>query len=198
MAAAMCQALPSFYSDYNSKSLFIFVSNEFYEKYIVAQEFCVSTHSFFCSLEKCKFHIILIGTSLSQNLQRFDKYQNINQKIDCLYILYKHRFFSSSVTSSGEGFNQLSCRVQQNLRWKGAEKTPNVSRKRLVRKKFKKHYLSSNQKLATTQTLGSAFLDRFRKIQISKYESDLFKIIDGFIDGYGSVNSERVNFSINF
>ena len=37
MAAAMCQALPSFYSDYNNKSLYISVSNEFYEKYIVIQ-----------------------------------------------------------------------------------------------------------------------------------------------------------------
>ena len=79
---------------------------------------------------------------------------------------------------------------------KGAEKTPSVSRKRLVRKKFKKHYLSSNQKLASTQTLGSAFLDRIRKVQNSKYEHDLLKIIDCFIDGYGFVNSDHVNFSI--
>ena len=73
-----------------------------------------------------------------------------------------------------------------------------MSRKRLVRKKFKKHYLGSNQKLESTQTLGSAFLDRTRKFQNSKYESDWFKMIDCFIDGYGSVNSERVSFSINF
>ena len=65
-----------------------------------------------------------------------------------------------------------------------------------VRKKFKKHYLSSNQKLASTQTLGSAFLDRIRKVQNSKYEHDLLKIIDCFIDGYGFVNSDHVNFSI--
>ena len=48
MANAMCQVLPSFYSDYNSKSLFIFVSIEFYEKYIVTQDYCVSTHD--CSV----------------------------------------------------------------------------------------------------------------------------------------------------
>ena len=42
---------------------------------------------------------------------------------------------------------------------------PIVSRKRLIRKKFKKHYLSSGQKLACTQTLGSTFLDRIRKVQ---------------------------------
>ena len=142
--------------------------------------------------------MILIGTSLSQILQRLDKYQYIYQEIDCLYTLYKHRFFSSIVISSGEVFNHLSFGVQHNLRWKGAEKTPSVSRKRLVRKKFKKHYLSSNQKFASTQTLGSAFLERIRKKRNSKYESDLFKIIDCFIDGYGSVNSERVIFLINF
>ena len=44
MAAAMCQALPSFYSGYNNKSLFICVSNEIYEKYIETQKYCVSTH----------------------------------------------------------------------------------------------------------------------------------------------------------
>ena len=71
------------------------------------------------------------------------------------------------------------------------------SRKNTKRiKKFKKHYLSSNQKLASTQTLGSAFLDRIRKVQNSKYGHDLLKIINCFIDGYGFVNSDHVNFSI--
>ena len=156
MAAAMCQALPSFCSDYNSNSLFNYVSNDFNEKYIVTQVYCVSTHNSFCSLGNCKFHLFLIGTSLRQILQRLDKYQYKNQEIGCLYTLYKHKFFSSIVTSCGEVFNQLSCGVQHNLRRKGAEKTPSVSRKRLVRKKFKKRYLNSNQKLASTQTLGSA------------------------------------------
>ena len=82
--------------------------------------------------------------------------------------------------------------------YNGKEQKKHQAYQGLVRKKFKKHYLSSNQKLASTQTLGSAILDRVRKVQNSKYESDLFKIIDCFNDGYGSVNSERVNFSINF
>ena len=45
MAAALCQALPSFYSDYKI-SLFISVSNKFYEICIVNQGYCVSTHNF--------------------------------------------------------------------------------------------------------------------------------------------------------
>ena len=47
MAAAMCQALPRFFSNYSKKLLFISVSNELYENYIVIQNYCVSTHIFF-------------------------------------------------------------------------------------------------------------------------------------------------------
>ena len=164
MAAAMCQALPSFYSDYCKKSLFISVSSDFYEKYLVTQDYCVNTHNSLCSLENCKFHLVLIGISLSQIFQRLDKYVYIYQEIDCLYTLFKHRLYSSIVTSSGEMFNQLRRAVQHNLRWRGAEKMPSIAKKRLIRKKFKRHSLCSNQKLASTQTLGSAFLDRIRKI----------------------------------
>ena len=196
MAAAMCQALPSFYSDFCKKSLFISISSEFYEKYIVTQDYCVSTHNSLCSLENCKFHLVLIGISLSQIFQRLDKYVYIYQEIDCLYTLFKHRFYSSIVTSSGEVFNQLRRAVQHNLRWRGAEKMPSIAKKRLIRKKFKRHYLCSNQKLASTQTLASAFLDRIRKIQNSKYEPDLFKIIDCFFDCHGSVHSDYVSFVI--
>ena len=71
----------------------------------------------------------------------------------------------SIVTSSGEMFNQLRRAVQQhNLRWKGYEKMPSIAKKRLFRKKFTRLYFCSNQKLASTQTLGSTFLEIIRKI----------------------------------
>ena len=149
-AAAMCQALPSFYSDYSTKSLFISVSNEFYEKNIVTQNYCLSTHNSLCSLEKVRLHLVLIGTSFNQILQSLDKNNYIYQEIDCLYILFKHIFHSSFVTSSGsaEVFNQLNRAAQHNLRWKGAAKMPSIAEKRLVsRKKYKRNYLSSNQSL---------------------------------------------------
>ena len=108
------------------------------------------------------------------------------------FVLY--RFYSSFVTSSGEMFYQLRRALQLNLRTKGAEKMPSFAKKRLIRKKFKSYYLCSNQKLASTQTFGSAFLDRIRKIQNLKYESDLFKNIDCFFDCHGSVNGDYVSF----
>ena len=47
--------------------------------------------------------------------------------------------------------------------------------KKLLHKKFKCHYLCSKQKLASTQTIGSAFLERARKVQTSKLEHDLLE-----------------------
>ena len=115
MAAAMCQTLPSFYSECNTKSMFIFVSNEFHEKYKETQDFCVSIHNSYCFLEgKC--HSILIETSPNHISMRLDKYQSFYQQdIDYLYTLYKHRFYISIVALSEEVFNQLSRVVQHDL-----------------------------------------------------------------------------------
>ena len=162
MAAALCQALPSFYSEYYQKSLFISVPSDFYEIYIVTKNFCVSTHNSYCSLENCEFHILLIGSSFDQILQRLGNFHFTYQIIDCLYTLYKHRFYSNFISSTGEIFNQIERTVHHNFKQKGAEKIPCVAKKRLLRKKFKRHYLCSNQKLASKQTIGSAFLERVR------------------------------------
>ena len=71
------------------------------------------------------------------------------------------------------------------------------AKKRLIRKQYKRHYLNSNQKLASTKTHGAVFLDRVGKVQSSKCGSDLLKIIDSFIDCHSSVNSDCVSFVIN-
>ena len=197
MASAMCQAYPTFYSDYNAKSLFISVSENFYEKFIVTQDYCVSNNSSFGPVENCNFHLVLIGSSLDQILQRLDKHHFTYQIVDCIYTLYKHRFYFNIISSRGEVFNQLNRAVEHNLKCRIPEKLPSVAKKRLLRKKFKRQNISSAQMIASTQTLGSAFLERIRKVQNSKYETDLLKFVDCFIDGFGIVNSERINFSIN-
>ena len=56
----------SFYSDSCQKSLLISVSSDFYDKYRATNNFCVSTHNSYCSLEKFKFDILLIGLSFDQ------------------------------------------------------------------------------------------------------------------------------------
>ena len=121
-------------------------------------------------MDNCKFHVLLIGSSFDQILKRLSNFHFTYQVIDCLYTLYEYGFYSNAISSTGEVFNQLDRAVH--------------------------HYLCSNQKLASTQTIGSPFLERVRKVQNSKYEHDLLKMIDCLIDGYGFVNSDHVNFSL--
>ena len=132
-----------------SKSPSISVSGDFYEKYIVTNCFSVSTHNSYCSLENCKFDILLIGSSFDQILQRLGNFHFTYQIIDCHYILYKYRLSSNVISSTGEVFNQLDHAVHHNLKWKRAEERPSVAKTRLLRKKCKRHYLCSNQKLAS-------------------------------------------------
>ena len=132
MASAICQAYPTFYSFYNAKSLFISVSENFYEKIIVTQGYCVSNHSSFCPVENYKFHLVLIGSLLDQILQRLDKYHFTYQIVDCIYTLYKYRFYSNFISSRGEVFNQLNRAVERNLKCKVPEKLPSVAMKRLL------------------------------------------------------------------
>ena len=169
-------------------NLFLSLSQKpFMKTFFVTQDYCVSNHSSFCPVQNCKFHLVLIGSSLDQILQRLDKYHLTYQIVDCIYTLYKYSFYFNIISSRGEVFNQLNRAVEHNLKCRIPEKLPSVAKKRLLRKKFKRHYLSSAQKLASTQTLGSAFLERIRKLQNSKYETDLLKDFDCFIDGYGTV-----------
>ena len=62
---------------------------------------------------------------------------------------------------------------------------PSIAKKRFLRKKLKKHLLSPFQRTKSTQTSGSVFADRIEKVKKTKFELDLTKIVDCFLDGHG-------------
>ena len=99
-----------------SKLLFVSISSDFYEKYIVTQHFCVSTHNSYRSLENCKFHIFLIGSYFDQILQRLGNFHFTYQIIDCLYTLIEYRFYSNVLSSTGDVFNHFDRAVHHNLK----------------------------------------------------------------------------------
>ena len=55
---------------------------------------------------------------------------------------------------------------------------------------------SSFQKTETTQTNGSVFAKRIEKGKKTKFELDLIKIVDCFLDGHGNYDSSLVSFKI--
>ena len=94
----------------------IFVKNHFLFPFQVTNNFCVSNHISHCSLEKCNFHILLIGTSFAHILQLLGSFHFTYQIINCLYTLHKYRFYSNVISLTGEVFNQLDRAVHHNLK----------------------------------------------------------------------------------
>ena len=63
-------------------------------------------------------------------------------------------------------------------------------------KKYKKNLFSSFQKTKTTQTIGSVFAQRIENVKKTKFEFELIKFVDCFLDGHGNFDSSLVSFKI--
>ena len=73
---------------------------------------------------------------------------------------------------------------------------PSIAKKRLLRKKFKQHFMNALQKNKSTQTSGSVFAERIEKVKKTRFELELIKIVDCFLDGHGNYDSNLVSFRI--
>ena len=93
-------------------------------------------------------------------------------------------------------FDNLQRAADFNHRNKGVDRMPSIRKKRLLRKKYKKHLFSSFQKTKTTQTIGTVCAERIEKVKKTKFEFELIKIVDCFLDGHGNFDSNLVSFKI--
>ena len=91
-------------------------------------------------------------------------------------------------------FDNVQRAVEFNQRNKGVDRMPCFAKKKLLRKKYKRVLFSSFQKTKTTQTSGSVFAERIEKVKKTKFELDLIKIVDCFLDGHGNYDSNLVSF----
>ena len=62
-------------------------------------------------------------------------------------------------------------------------------------KSTKSNY-SAPSKRQTTQINGSVFPERIEKVKKTKFELELIKIVDCFLDGHGNYDSSLVSFKI--
>ena len=194
MAAIMLQTIPSIYTKLSEKSLFI--SANIYEKYIVCKDYCVAHHNDkTCFLPSCKYHILLLG-NVEELLKKLDTFCFTYQHVDCLYTLFEYLFSGKVVAKSGQVFDNVQRAVDFNQRNKGVDRMQSIAKKKLLRRKYKKHLFSSFQKTKTTQTSGSVFAERIKKVKKTKFELDLIKIVDCFLDGRGNYDSNLVSFKI--
>ena len=73
---------------------------------------------------------------------------------------------------------------------------PSIAKIRLLRKKFKQHFMSALQKNKSTQTSVSMFAERIEKAKKTKFESELKHTVDCFLDGHGNYDSNLVSLKI--
>ena len=73
---------------------------------------------------------------------------------------------------------------------------PSIAKNSLVRKKSKQHFMSALQKNKSTQTSGSVYAERIEKVKGMKFELELIKTVDCFLDGHGNFDSNLVSFKM--
>ena len=190
----MLQSIPSFYTKFSEKSLFI--SANTYEKYIVCKDYCIAHHdNKTCFLPACKYHIILLG-NVEELLRELDTFCFTYHHVDCLYTLFKYRFSGKVIVKSGQVFDNVQRAVDFNRRNKGVDRMPSAAKKRLLRKKYKKQLFSSFQKTKTTQTSGSVLAERIEKVKKTKFELNFIKIVDCFLNCHGNYDSNLAYFKM--
>ena len=145
-----------------------------------------------CFLPNCRYHFIPIG-HIKKLLQKLDAFCFNYQHVDCLYTLFKYRFSGRIVLKSGQFFDKLQRAVHFNQQNRGVDRMPSIAKKRLLRKKYKKHLLSSFRKTKSTQTIASVFADRIEQVKKTKFELELIKIVDCFLDGDSIYSSSLVS-----
>ena len=194
MAAILLQTIPSVYAKTSEKSLFISATT--YEKYIVCSDYCIVHHNEkTCFLPACKYHIVLFG-NVQELLKKLDTFCCTYQHVDCLCTLFKYQFSGKVIAKSGQVFDTVQRAVDFNHRNKGVDRMPSIEKKRLLRKKYKKHFFSSFRKTKITQTSGSVFAERIEKFKKTKFEFELIKIRDCFLDGHGNFESNLDSFKV--
>ena len=190
----MLQTMPSFYTKISEKCFFI--STNTYKNYVVCNDYCVAFHNDkTCFVSNCKFHIILLG-NVDELLKKLDTFCFTYQHVDCLYTLFKYRLTGKVIAKSGQVFDNVQRALDFNHRNKGVDRMPSLAKERLLRKKFQTHLFSSFQKSKTTQTSGSVFAEGIEKVKTTKFELELIKFVDCFLDGLGSYDSNLVSFKI--
>ena len=168
MAAVMLQVIPYFYRNYSKNSLFIPATS--HKKYLMSEEYCIARHDDkMCFLLNCRYHIILIG-NIKELLKKMDAFCFNYQHVDCLYTLFRSRVSGKIDVKSGQHFDSLQRAVQFNQQNRVVDRMSSIANKRLLRKKYKKHLLSSCQKTKSTQTSGSVFADGIEQVKKTKLE----------------------------
>ena len=186
---------PGFRQKFQKKSLH-FCKN--IKKNIVCKDYCIAHYdNETCSLPACKHHNILLG-EIEEFLHKLDTFCFNYQQLDCLYTLFRYRFKGKIIAKGENVIDNVQWAVSFNQKNRGVDRMPSIAKKRLLRKKFKQHFMSALQKNNSTQTSGSVFAKKIEKAKKNEFELELRKIVGCFFDDHGRCDSSLASSKTNF
>ena len=144
-----------------------------------------------CFLPSCRYRKKLLG-GIKELLWKLDAFCFNHQHLDCLYTFFTYRFSGKNFVKTGQLFDNVQRAVQLNHQNRRVDRMRIIAKKRLLRKKYKKHLLSSFQKIKATQISGSVFADRIEQVKKTKFDLELIKALDCFLNGHGILISNLV------
>ena len=116
--------------------------------------------------------------------------------MDCLYTLFNYRFSGKIIAKSGQVFDNVQRAIDFNHRNKGVDRMPSFAKKSLLRKSTKNicsaPFKRQNQRRPVVQCLQK----ELKKLKKTKFEFELIKFVDCFLDGHGNFHSNLVSFKI--
>ena len=195
MAAIMLQRIPSFYTKFSEKCVFISANTN--EKHIVCKDYCIANHDDKTCFLPAYRNLNILRGNVEELLKKLKTFCFTYQHVNFLYTLFKNRFSGKIIAKSGQVFDNVQRAVDFDQRKKRVHRKRSIAKKSLLRKKFKKHLFSSFQKTKTTQTSVSVSAERIEQVKKTKIELELIKNVDCFLDGHGIYDSNLVSFKLN-
>ena len=198
MAGNVTLALPSTYAKFSVNSLLVLTKDNDPSNYLITEQYAVAEHNDACSLEKCKYHILLYCQQRGQDqlLLQLKGYSFRYIMVDDLYSFYRFYVHGTLKTLHGTLMEDLKWAVGFSKRFPSCVSRPSILKKRVCRKKSKLHSKMGYSSTVATQTQESNFSKRIESILDGSFCLDFIKIIDCLYDKHGIVCSSKLEFLI--
>ena len=162
----------------------LFDTAKTYEPYFVCNDYFIVNHwDKLWILLNGSYRNKLLGDT-DELLQKLNAFYSTYQYLDCLYILFEYQLSPKTVAGKGHVFHNVRRAVYFNKNNGEVNKLSSLTKKAMVIKKYKMHFLRSFQKKKPTQTARSVFAKRIEVIKKTNFEMELIKIVDWLLDGY--------------
>ena len=118
------------------------------------------------------------------------------QHVDCLYTLLKYRFNGKIIVKSGNVLDNVQKAISFNQRKRGVDKMPSIAKRVSCEKSSNSILWVLSKKTNQHRPVVQCLQKELWKTKKTKFELELIKNVDCFLDGHGNYDSILVSFKI--